>query len=120
MNTAKIKPFLISILLLLLAIGGICYFGPQIVSNVQTYIATKDEIKTKTETLQKKQAKLDEYKRKEAEQKAKEEEMSKTQKPFFKPIETGMDTEAVIAGEFAEILKLIRANQIKVRAIKYD
>ena len=32
----------------------------------------------------------------------------------------GLDTEAVIAGEFAEILQLIRANQIKVRSIKYD
>ena len=32
----------------------------------------------------------------------------------------GLDTEAVIAGEFAEILQLVRANQIKVRSIKYD
>lgn len=120
MNTSKIKAFIVPILLLIISIGGLCYFGPQIVNNVQTYIATKDEIQTKTETLQQKQAKLDEYKRKEAEEKAKEEEMAKTQKPFYKPIETGMDTEAVIAGEFAEILQLIRANQIKVRAIKYD
>ncbi len=31
-----------------------------------------------------------------------------------------MNTEAVIAGEFTEILELIRANQIKVRTIKYE
>ena len=41
-------------------------------------------------------------------------------KPFYKPVISGMDTEAVIAGEFAEILQLIRANRIKVRSIKYD
>ena len=64
--------------------------------------------------------KLEEYKKKEAEQKAKEAENKISGKPFYKPIESGMDTEAVIAGEFAEVLQLIRANQIKVRSIKYD
>ena len=33
---------------------------------------------------------------------------------------SGLDTEAVIAGEFTEILQLVRANQIKVRSIKYE
>ena len=33
---------------------------------------------------------------------------------------SGLDTEAVIAGEFTEILQLVRNNQIKVRSIKYE
>ena len=41
-------------------------------------------------------------------------------KEFFKPIEVGMDTESVIADEFAEILTIIRENQIKTRSIKYE
>ena len=31
-----------------------------------------------------------------------------------------MNTEAIIAGEFTEILELVRANRIKVRTIKYE
>ena len=50
----------------------------------------------------------------------KEKTVRQEAKAFYKPIETGLDNEAVIAGEFAEILQLIRANQIKVRSIKYD
>lgn len=39
---------------------------------------------------------------------------------FFKPINEGLDTEAAIADEFAEILQLIRDNKIKTRSVKYD
>lgn len=41
-------------------------------------------------------------------------------KAFFKPIETGLGTEAVISDEFGEILELVRENQIKTRSVKYD
>lgn len=120
MDSEKLKQFIVPILLLLVTLGGACYLCPQIVTNVQSYMATKQDIETKTATLQEKQNKLDQYKKKEAEQKAKEQASKNSEKPFYKPIESGMDTEAVIAGEFAEILQLIRANQIKVRSIKYD
>lgn len=120
MDSEKLKPFLVPILLLIVTLGGAGYLGPQVVTNVQTYNATKGDIETKKATLQEKQTKLDQYKAKEAEEKAKENASKNSEKPFYKPIESGMDTEAVIAGEFAEILQLIRANQIKVRSIKYD
>ncbi len=120
MDSEKLKPFLVPILLLFVTLGGAGYLGPQVVTNVQTYMATKQDIETKKATLQEKQTKLDQYKAKEAEEKAKENASKNGDKPFYKPIESGMDTEAVIAGEFAEILQLIRANQIKVRSIKYD
>lgn len=120
MDSEKLKQFIVPIFLLLMTLVGICYLGPQVATNIQSYMATKQDIETKKATLQEKQTKLDQYKQKEAEEKAKEQASKNSDKPFYKPIESGMDTEAVIAGEFAEILQLIRANQIKVRSIKYD
>ena len=40
-------------------------------------------------------------------------------KEFFRPLETGSDTESVIASEFNEILSLMTANAIKTRSVKY-
>lgn len=120
MDNEKLKQFLIPILLLFVTVVGLVMLTPKIVDNVRNYVAIKSEIETKTATLQEKQKKLDEYKRKEEERKAKEQENSGNNKPFYKPVMEGLDTEAVIAGEFAEVLQLIRANKIKVRSIKYD
>ena len=41
-------------------------------------------------------------------------------KAFYRPIEQGMDTESVIANEFAEILVLMRENSVRTRSIKYE
>ena len=118
MDIEKLKQFMIPIALLILLIAGVGYIAPKINENYQEYTSVKEEITTKEATVQEKQAKLEEYKRKEQEEK---EKASKSAgKPFYKPVLEGMDTEAVIAGEFAEILQLVRANKIKVRAIKYD
>ncbi len=120
MDTEKLKQFYLSILLLVAVIGG-CIFGIQkIVENNNNLNSLQAEIESKNATVQQKQATLEEYKKKEAEEKAKEKESEISNKPFYKPIESGMDTEAVIAGEFAEVLQLVRANKIKVRSIKYD
>ena len=40
-------------------------------------------------------------------------------KEFFKPLESGADSESVIASEFNEILSLMTANAIKTRSVKY-
>ncbi len=120
MDSEKLKQFLVPIALIIVLIAGIAYVAPKIVENVNSYTSLKQEIETKTAQVQEKQSKLDEYKRKEQENERKEKETANAGKPFYKPIDKGLDTEAVIAGEFAEILQLIRANQIKVRSIKYD
>ena len=83
-------------------------------------MSAKSEIAQKENTIQEKQNTLKEYQRREAEQRAKEAQNEKSGKAFYKPVLSGLDTEAVIAGEFSEILQLVRANQIKVRSIKYD
>lgn len=120
MDSEKLKQFIAPIALVVLLIAGIIYVAPKIVENVQSASSLKADIETKTADLQTKQNKLEEYKRQEQLNEQKEKESANTGKPFYKPIEQGLDTEAVIAGEFAEILQLIRANQIKVRSIKYD
>ena len=120
MNDEKLKQFLIPIAIIVLIAVGLVYGGQKIGEKVQTLNNINQEIVTKTESIKEKEEKLAEYKRKEQEEKAKAQESSNGQKPFYKPIESGMDTEAVIAGEFAEILQLVRSNKIKVRSIKYD
>lgn len=120
MDSEKLKQFIVPIAILILMIAGIFYIGPKIAENYQSASSLKQEIETKTSQVQEKQNKLDAYKKQKEEEEKKEQESANTGKPFYKPIEQGLDTEAVIAGEFAEVLQLIRANQIKVRSIKYD
>ncbi len=120
MNSEKLKFYYIPIFIIILAIGAIVYFAPKIWENYQNYNTTKDSIKDKTEQLEKKQAQLEQYKKEEAEQAAKEQKEKVSGKPFYKPIESGLDKESVITGEFSEILQLIRVNKIKVRSISYD
>lgn len=120
MDTEKLKQFIIPIVLILLIIAGIATVSPKIVENYQTYTSITQDIANKTSQIQQKQNEIQELQRRAEERKRKEIESQKTEKPFYKPVMSGLDTEAVIAGEFAEILQLVRANQIKVRAIKYD
>lgn len=121
MNTEKLKKFLVPLLLILVALFALFKLGTKISADVKTYIGQKSELETKTTSLQEKKDKLESIQRKEAEDKRKAEENAKEEeKQIYKPIISGMDTEAVIAGEFSEILKLIRDNKIKVRTIKYD
>lgn len=120
MDSEKLKQFILPILLILAIIAGVIWFAPKIYEQYQAYSGVQDDITTKQATLQERQKRLDEYIRKEQEEKAQEQANRAVGKPFYKPVVEGMDTEAVIAGEFAEVLQLVRANQIKVRSIKYD
>ncbi len=120
MNVEKLKYYYIPIIILIAALAGTFYFSKNIVTNYQSYKTAKDEIETKKSQLEDKQEKLEQYQKEEAEQAAKEQEQKTSGKPFYKPIESGLDKESVITGEFSEILELIRANQIKVRSITYD
>ncbi len=46
-------------------------------------------------------------------------DLSGTGKELFRPLESGMDPESVLASEFNEILSLITSNAIKTRAVRY-
>jgi hypothetical protein len=118
MDTEKIKQFIIPIAIVFLTLVGVGYIAPKIIENVKAYQTVTAENVTKESTLQQKTSELEALKKKA--ESDKEKENNSADKPFYKPVMTGLDTEAVIAGEFAEILRLVRANQIKVRSIKYD
>lgn len=120
MDNDKLKQFLLPIFLLIFTVLGLVLLAPKVVTNANNYMSIKEQTESKAATLKEKQAKLDEFKKKDAEVEEQERQSETNGKPFYKPIMSGMDTEAVIAGEFTEILQLIRANQIKVRSIKYD
>lgn len=120
MNSEKLKFYYIPIFIIILTIGSIVFCVPKLWENFQAYKTAKSSIKTNTEQLEKKQEQLEEYKKQEAELAAKEQQEKNSGKPFYKPIESGLDKESVITGEFSEILSLIRANKIKVRSISYD
>ena len=63
MNSEKLKPFLIPILLLVATLGGAIYLGSQISTNVQSYMAVKEEVAQKQATVEEKTQKLEEYKK---------------------------------------------------------
>lgn len=120
MDNEKLKQFLVPILLIILVVFGIVWFAPKIMEQWNGYQAVQAEIQTKEDTMKQKQNLLEQYQAKAEQEKAQEQSNKSAGKPFYKPVMSGMDTEAVIAGEFAEVLQLIRANKIKVRSIKYD
>jgi hypothetical protein len=48
------------------------------------------------------------------------EETNLEERMFYKPIDSGMDTESIISEELAEIVALIRENRVKVRSMTYN
>jgi hypothetical protein len=120
MENDKLKHFILPIALFFLAIVGLIMYTPKVLEQWQGAKVVEEEIQTKQATVDQKQNLLNEYIAKAEQEKAQEQTNKSEGKPFYKPVMEGMDTEAVIAGEFAEILQLVRANKIKVRSIKYD
>ena len=41
-------------------------------------------------------------------------------KEMYKPMDAGLDAESIVAGQFNEILGLLRANAIKARSVDYN
>lgn len=120
MDNKQLQQFMIPIVLLFLLLVVTGLYLPKVIGNLNNYRIVNNDIKTKSETLQQKQEQLDKLNASAAEIIQKENDASKSEKPFYKPIMAGFDSEAAIAGEFSEILQLVRANQIKIRSIKYE
>lgn len=87
------------------------------VPEVQKIMQLQTDYKTQSASLADSERKLQDLKDAEARKDAESQNLSKM---FFKPINEGLDTEAAIVDEFAEILQLIRDNKIKTRSVKYD
>lgn len=103
----------IIVLALVVAIAVIAVY---IVPIVQNILDMNEQYASQTLVLAEKQRELEDL------QIAvkKQDDLSDIEKEMFTPIETGLDTEGIIAGEFSEILDLIRANTIKTRSINYE
>ena len=121
MDSEKLKQFMIPLLIVIVTFVAVFYLGSNTVTKFQKYSSAKGEVQKKQTQLKEKQTQLEKAKAKAEEQKRKEQAANKNEgKQFYRPVMSGLDTEAVIAGEFSEILELVRSNKIRVRAIKYD
>ena len=120
MDNEKLKQFLLPIMILVLTFAGLIYFAPKVIEQYQGYNSVKMEKDAKQQNVEQLKAKVEQAQRRVQAEKNKEKVTKESGKPFYKPVMQGLDTEAVIAGEFAEILQLVRANKIKVRSINYD
>ena len=110
----KFKSIILILVLTLVVFG---YIISRTVPVVTDIFKISKEYKTAVTSLADKERTLKNLKEKTAKAEA---ESQNAVKAFYKPIEQGMDTESVIANEFAEILALIRGNSIKTRSIKYQ
>lgn len=103
-----------------LLLAGIFICGYLIYSQVYPVITAIKELKVQVETqagvLAEKQRKLEDVKL----QLKKQQDESTLEKEIFVPEEKGLPAEDMIAGEFEEILEIIRANTIKMRSINFD
>lgn len=120
MNNEKLKQFLIPLLIVIATFALAIFIGIKLFNNITEMVDLRGQITTKEQELTEKKNKLEELKKQEAEEARKLAETASKSKPFYKPAASGMNTEAIIAGEFTEILELVRANRIKVRTIKYE
>ncbi len=120
MDNEKLKQFIVPILIVVVALIAAVYLSMQVVQNVQDIMGYRNDIEAKEQLLKEKKNQLEKFMKEEADEAKKAAEDAAKSKPFYKPAATGMNTEAIIQGEFTEILELIRVNKIKVRTIKYE
>lgn len=107
-------------LAILILIAGLLVFGVfinMLVPKIKNFVDINKNIARQTKSIEENQKKLEELK---ASMKQKADKQEAPIKNFYKPIESGLDAESVMSEAFGDILKLIRANSIKTRAVKYD
>ncbi len=89
----------------------------KLIPTVQAIGQTAAEYKTQSSILAEKERLLDT--KKQAVMKATDTNLTGS-KEMYKPLESGLDAEGVVAAQFDDILKLLKANSIKTRSIKYN
>ena len=90
----------------------------RIAPNVGGIIKVQGQTKTALDSLADAQRKIGDIKS-ESEKKLSE-ESNLEERFFYKPIDSGMDTESIISEEMNQIIAMIRENRIKVRSITYN
>ena len=120
MDNEKLKQFSIPIMILVMTFFVLFSLVSKVSNNIQIMLSYRNSIAEKNSEFTTKQQKLEAFKKQAAIEAKKDAQSIANQKEFYKPAAEGLDTEAVIVGEFNEILELIRLNKIKVRSMKSD
>lgn len=108
------------IMLLVLVIILVGYLAAtQLVPKIQEFVSNHSTYQTQIQSLADKKRTLDELKAKAEQNSNKGPEIAASGKALFRPLESGMDTETIIASEFNEVLSLMTSNMIKTRSVKY-
>lgn len=115
--TIYMKKFQIALGIFALSLIVFIFLVSKVIPEVQKISQIQNDYKTQSSALADSERKLQDLK---DAAKRKEAENENIQKIFFKPISEGLDTEAAISDEFAEILQIVRENKIKMRSVKYD
>ena len=117
-DTEKLKKFKNALLILGLLVFVVIYLMVTIIiPKLQSISTISSEYNTQSASLSNKERSLDSLK--EAAIKANDMNMSDI-KEMYKPIETGLDAESIVASQFSDILKLLQANSIKTKSIQYN
>lgn len=111
------KKLRLPILVLIMGIIACAMLINLLVPKVKDFVEVNKNVAKKNKSIATNTKKLEELKTK---MKQKVDKQSDSVKEFYKPIESGLDAEAVMAEAFGDILQLIRTNSIKTRAVKYD
>lgn len=118
MDKDKIKLLQNAILLLVLALlAAVALTVMHIVPKAQSINELSNEYKSQKETLADKERTYDEMKS--ALMQATDVDLTGV-KEMYKPMEAGLDAESIVAGQFNDILALLRANSIKARSVDYQ
>lgn len=119
MDKDKIKLFKNAIALIGLLIFVVVYLLiMRIVPSLQTISQTTAEYKNQSSLLAEKERLLDTKKQEVL--KATDTNTLKGTKDMYKPLESGLDAEGIVSAQFEDILKLLKANAVKTRSIKYE
>ena len=117
-DTEKLKKFKNAFLILVLLVFFVIYLMvTSIIPKLHIICTISSEYNTQSASLSNKERSLDSLK--EAAIKANDMNMSDI-KEMYKPIETGLDAESIVASQFSDILKLLQANSIKTKSIQYN
>ena len=115
-----VKQFRTAVLFLVLGVILFVFSLTKIFPQVGSIIKGKMEYGTNSASLKTKQDALETLKAEAAKPKEDSATRVKMVKDFYIPVESGLDKEAVIAGEFADVLKIMREFSVKARSVDYD
>lgn len=118
MDKDKLKLFQNALALLGLLIFVVIYLlVTKVIPSLQSISQTASEYKTQSEMLAEKERTLDA--RKQAVLKATDTNLTGS-KDMYKPMESGLDSEGVVAAQFDHILQMLKSNAIRTRSVNYD